>query len=138
MRSQRSQPGATAVVAAGAAAIALSVAWLLRSFDPGAAGSLFPPCLFHLITGLYCPGCGVTRALHALSHGDPGGAWAMNPLLLPGLLALLAVAWHQGVHALPGAIARRLFDGRLWIAVLLAFGVLRNLPWPAFAWMAPG
>jgi hypothetical protein len=138
MPARRLRPGPSAIVAAGAAVTALPAAWLLRTFDPGVAGSLFPPCLFHAITGLHCPGCGLTRALHALLNGDLAGAWAMNPLLLPGLFALLAMAWHRGVHALPDAIARRLFDGRVWIAVLLAFGILRNLPWPAFAWMAPG
>lgn len=28
-----------------------------------------PPCLFHLMTGYYCPGCGGTRALRALFDG---------------------------------------------------------------------
>lgn len=113
--------------------------WLLRTFDPNTAGSVFPPCLFHVVTGLHCPGCGLTRALHALAHGDLAGAWTMNPLLMLALPALAAMAW-QGLsrRALPGAIARRLFDGRVWIAALLAFGVMRNLPWAAFAWMAPG
>ncbi len=29
---------------------------------------LMLPCLFHYVTGLYCPGCGGTRALIALSR----------------------------------------------------------------------
>ena len=29
--------------------------WLLRSFDPNAAGSLFPPCLFHCSPGCIAP-----------------------------------------------------------------------------------
>lgn len=28
-----------------------------------------PPCLFHLLTGFYCPGCGGTRAMFALVKG---------------------------------------------------------------------
>ena len=28
------------------------------------------PCLFHLATGYYCPGCGGTRAIASLLHGQ--------------------------------------------------------------------
>lgn len=31
---------------------------------------LWPPCLFHVLTGYYCPGCGGTRAALALLHGN--------------------------------------------------------------------
>jgi hypothetical protein len=27
------------------------------------------PCLFHIITGLYCPGCGAGRASYSILHG---------------------------------------------------------------------
>lgn len=30
------------------------------------------PCLFQMMTGLYCPGCGGTRAVRALLSGHPG------------------------------------------------------------------
>jgi hypothetical protein len=39
------------------------------------------PCLFHASTGLLCPGCGTTRSLTALIHGDVVGAFAFNPLI---------------------------------------------------------
>lgn len=39
-------------------------------------------CPFHLITGLPCVGCGGTRALVALTHGELGAALALNPLAL--------------------------------------------------------
>lgn len=39
-------------------------------FCPGFSRNLrIPPCLFHLLTGYYCPGCGGTRAVKALLHG---------------------------------------------------------------------
>ena len=31
---------------------------------------LTAPCIFLFVTGLYCPGCGGTRAVEALFHGE--------------------------------------------------------------------
>jgi Protein of unknown function (DUF2752) len=58
------------------------------SFPPGQY-SFYPRCPFYAATHLLCPGCGSTRALYALLHGDPGAALhynAMFTLLLPFLL----------------------------------------------------
>lgn len=46
-------------------------------------------CTFKLITGLGCPGCGLTRCFICLMHGDFARAWAFNP---GGFLFLLVVA----------------------------------------------
>ena len=73
--------------------------------------SIFPPCPLHRYTGLWCPGCGTTRALHQLLHGNVAAAFWFNPLaisLLPviGYLSLrwppdanaeLAAAFHRGL-----------------------------------------
>lgn len=40
------------------------------------------PCLFQLLTGLYCPGCGGTRALRALLSGHPALSFQYHPLVL--------------------------------------------------------
>ncbi len=90
------------------------------------------PCPFHLVTGLDCPGCGVTRMLSALAAGDLAAAWRANPGLLAlspvlALLALvLAVGWLRTGQIKPS----RWQSVLLWgcVGLLLAFGVLRNLP----------
>ena len=126
-----------ATAAVGVAVVALGV-WLLRTFDPSATGSLFPSCVFHDLTGWYCPGCGITRALHALVHFDLARALAMNAFLVLSL-PLLAAMTIQGFTQrpwLPAGIKRVLFDGRWWIAALVVYGVVRNLP--GFEWLAPG
>ena len=90
------------------------------------------PCLFHLLTGLDCPGCGVTRMLSALAAGDLLQACRSNPcllVLLPilALLALLLSArWVRTGKLQPS----RWQAAVLWgcIGILLVFGVLRNLP----------
>lgn len=51
------------------------------------SSSLFPPCLFHTLTGLPCPFCGGTRATNALLHGDWQQSLYLNPLALIAILA---------------------------------------------------
>ncbi len=43
------------------------------------------PCLFHLLTGLYCPGCGGTRAVKYLLTGHPVLSLQYHPLVLYGV-----------------------------------------------------
>ena len=128
---------------AGLAATALAAVagvWLLRHFDPNVAHGLFPTCMFRDFTGWYCIGCGMTRMLHALVHGDLPGALAMNPLgvLMLPLMALM-VAWSQGWQP---RVLRPLMDvamePKLWLWVLPGYWVARNLPWLPFTLLAPG
>jgi hypothetical protein len=49
------------------------------------------PCLFHLATGLQCPGCGLTRASLALLRGDVQSAYNFNQLVFYVPLFLVAV-----------------------------------------------
>lgn len=109
---------------------------ILLAFDPYAPGSVLPPCLFHALTGLYCPGCGVTRALHALLHGQVGLALRMNVLAVVAIPAIPIMLWNA---ARPGtAWMAKLSDARLWLPVVVAFALLRNVPWQPFVWLAPG
>ena len=39
------------------------------------------PCLFHIITGLYCPGCGAGRASYSILHGRFYTAFRYNLLI---------------------------------------------------------
>lgn len=129
--------------ALGLATAAMAVVagfWLLRTFDPNAAGSLFPPCMFRAFTGWHCIGCGMTRMLHALAHGDVPRAFAMNPLamLLLCLTPLLA-AWKLGWR--PAAMRQLialLSQPRFWLVLLPAYWIARNLPWFPFTLLAPG
>jgi len=51
-----------------------------------------PRCIFHTLTGLPCPTCGMTRAAQALLRGDFSAAFGWNPLFLPTLLVTV-VFW---------------------------------------------
>jgi hypothetical protein len=50
------------------------------------------PCLFRLLTGHACPGCGLTHALGDLLRGDAAAAWSANPLIF---VLLPAGLWYS-------------------------------------------
>ena len=47
------------------------------------------PCLFRSLTGLYCPGCGGTRAVRYLLQGEIGRSLWYHPLV--GYMAVVIV-----------------------------------------------
>ena len=55
-----------------------------------------PQCSFYRLTGLYCSGCGTTRALYAALHGDFYAAFRYNLLLFPSLILIGVLLWGSG------------------------------------------
>ena len=51
----------------------------------------FLPCIFKGVTGIPCPGCGMTRACLAILQGEFSTAWRYHPFsfLLIGLTILI-------------------------------------------------
>lgn len=129
-------PGWAAPVGTAAAAAAGCV--VVGLVDPNVPGR-YPVCPFLVATGLWCPVCGSLRALHALARGDVAAAAGANVLLLavlPGLL-LAWLVWASPRLGGPRLPRPRIRPVWAWsaLAVLVAFGVARNLP--AFAVLAP-
>lgn len=101
-----------------------------------------PGCIFHELTGLDCPGCGMTRAASACLHGEIGRAFRYNPvgmILLP--LASVGVGLETAGWVRHRPPPFRLNAGRrgAWALVILvfAFWISRNVPaWP-FTLLAP-
>ncbi len=114
---------------------------LVYTVDPSEVG-FYPPCILYRLTGWHCPGCGATRALHALLHGDVPQALAFNPVfvfLMP--IMGVALAWRglEKWRGRPPCTRPRLPGSVILVlaALLVAFGLLRNLPgWP-FELLAP-
>lgn len=130
-------------VTAGAVALVAGIRWWLLEIQP-IFQRYSPGCLFKRFTGWNCPGCGGTRAFYHLLHGELAAAWRMNPLLLTGLG--LGLGWwllrlragrasQRGQRPDGGAI--RPWVGWLALAVIIGFGLLRNLPWWPFTLLAP-
>ena len=109
-------------------------------FDPTKA-NFFPVCPLYAMTGLACPGCGLTRGFHALFHGDFVTALDYNAfipifVLLFGFLffSLVAVAFRgQGFVKL--SASPKFLVG--FLCLLIVFGVIRNLPFYPFTFLYP-
>ena len=113
-------------------------------YNPNVKSSLYIPCIMYETTGLYCTGCGNTRALHALVHLDFVGVLHNNLLFIP-LFAFLfwlllgeylklllgrKVLWAPKKYSLVCLI--------LFAVAVVAFTILRNIPLYPFTWLAPG
>jgi hypothetical protein len=108
---------------------------------PPTVDSWYPGCMFHRLTGLHCPGCGLTRAAHAALNGHLAQALAYN-LLAPIIVGVVGLAMTQATwHMLWGTSPRytRLWN---WVliglgVVLVVFGIVRNIPVYPFTLLAP-
>ncbi len=114
------------ILLAGAAACVV-----VLMFPPGSPRTKWlPKCLFHEWTGLYCPGCGGTRALYALLHGELKTSLHDNLLLIPvGLTAAALIVRPRIGLRRPVAIAI--------LVIVVGFTVLRNIPCAPFTALAP-
>jgi len=115
------------VLAAAVSGLA-SVAAVLYRFPPETFG-FYPPCPFHALTGLLCPGCGATRALAALVHGNIAEAVHWNALfviLLPMLAVYLAIEYVRAISGRPSLQVPSPAMVAL-LATAISFGVLRNI-----------
>ena len=82
------------------------------------------PCLFRVMTGLYCPGCGGTRAVQYLLQGRLLLSLRYHPLVLYALLAVaveaisFALAKVWGDRGLYVGHEKFLVYGAVWIAAV--------------------
>ena len=127
-------------IACGGATVGLAAIVALN--DPAAANSHFPPCIFHATTGLWCPACGLTRAMHQLLNGHLGAALSYNVFVPVAVVAALLgwwswmrTSWDRPALPIPARLLRPL----VWVmpSALAIYGVLRNIPAAPFTALAP-
>lgn len=96
-----------------------AIVLIKKMFMPAAMWHL-PPCLFHKVTGLYCPGCGGTRAIIAFLHGEFVQSLRYHPLVP---YAAVLGGWFmisQTVERMSGnriKIGMHFREGYLWVAI---------------------
>lgn len=125
--------------------IIFAACFLVYKTDPSKT-PLTPPCSFYYFTGLYCPGCGMTRAMHAALHLKFGEAFSYN-LLWPLIIIFISVSFYLWYYFLiTGKNAFTHFNmffkehssrGYIIVIILFAFWILRNIPFYPFNMLAP-
>ena len=93
------------------------------------AAHILPECIVHKYTGLWCTGCGNTRSVIALLHGQIWRSLRCNPLM--PFLALLAFLFYAETVAGIWNDKVKLLTRRKWVwytvvALFLAFYIIRN------------
>jgi Protein of unknown function (DUF2752) len=135
-KASNNQRGFALAAVAGMAGIVAAVGW----FNPTTAG-FFPVCPLYALTGYACPGCGMTRGLHALLHGDILGSLDYN-LLLPGILFFFGYLF---VSLFLTFARGRGLDFKIFTPLVIwgffgfafIFTILRNLPYYPFNVLFP-
>jgi hypothetical protein len=103
--------------------------------------TFIPACPCRLLTGLYCPGCGSLRAIHAITHLRIDRAFAYNSLLV---LFLPLFIWFFAINlaaTLLGPDKIRLHlppvFGKVLLVIVLAYFLIRNIPAYPFTLLQP-
>jgi hypothetical protein len=119
---------------------AIVAAIFVLFFSNPADGDFYPPCPFHTLTGLHCPGCGSLRAVHQLLHGNLSEAFGLNPLMVLSLPFLgYCLISPRVVVVVKKASAGFIPAFWIWLIliVVILFWILRNLPFYPFNLLAP-
>ena len=95
------------------------------------------PCLFHEITNLYCPGCGITRMFLSLFKLDFYQAFRYNPLVFI-LLILGIIYWLIKIICQKFKNINLIIPNKIWyvlLIIVIIFGIMRNIPF--FDYLGP-
>jgi len=113
-----------------AAAIATGCAYV--GLNNPETQSMLGPCGFYAVTGMYCPGCGMTRALHSVLNGNILRAVQFNAMFVIALPVLMYFYIWWTMWAFTGrklpifTISRKAAWGIVAVAVFFVVG--RNFP----------
>ena len=79
--------------------------------------------MFHEITGLYCPGCGGTRAIASLLKLDFYQALRYNLIITISIPFFIIYLLNKKKEKIPNAVLY------IALAIIIIFGIVRNIPY---------
>ena len=115
------------------------IAWLglgLSFVLPPDRGLGLPCCFFRWLSQSPCPGCGLTRSMIAISHGQWMEAWSYHPLVVfvyplfcfLAIFAVVPASWRQRVtlhlHRYSSIYSRILWWG---LGLFVLVGIVRGI-----------
>lgn len=113
--------------------IRIIIIFLLCIFIAGIIYLKKVPCIFHKLTNLYCPGCGITRMIEALINLNVYQAIRYNPLvfifLILGVIYIIVCIFKKSFIKIS---TNKLV---MLVGVIFLFWILRNIP--LFSFLAP-
>lgn len=88
------------------------------------------PCMFQTVTGLYCPGCGGTRAVRYLLTGQIGKSLQYHPLVFYTAVVVLVEAGSAVIARKTGKPERYLGHEKLLlylgVGIILLNWIVKN------------
>ena len=122
------------------AAAVIAAAALIYLYFTGEGKGAGIPCLVYQFTGLYCSGCGASRALRSVLHLDFYQALRYNAfftLMLPLMGGYFCALMYSYIRFGKDMISKKIPMKLVWILIAIAvvFGVIRNIP--VFSFLAP-
>lgn len=89
------------------------------------------PCMFHKITKLYCPGCGITRMIFSLIRLDFYQAFRYNPLVF--ILGVLYLIYK--IVNIRFRILLPKYMPYILLIIVIMYGIFRNMD--LFSYLRP-
>ena len=87
------------------------------------------PCIFHELTGLYCPGCGITRMFFAIIELKFYDAFRYNPLVF--ILLIISILYLLLKSLLKKYNINLIIPNYIYyilLVIVIFYGIFRNIP----------
>lgn len=108
-----------------AALVATAVAVLLYvCVDVNVLYDVKWPCVFKAATGLYCPGCGGTRAMRSLIKGDIWQSFINHPAVLYGVIVYIIFMIRCFLYRHTNFKFKSFEDGKILPYIYVGIGIM--------------